>query len=86
MPGFFALRSLHHWLGGRESLDMALLRLFRPKGLFQLYADTADNRYPALFQLLRDRIGDGPDDRPVPGAEGDDGLYRKRDPAEEEAS
>lgn len=42
---------------------MTLLRWRRPANLFQPYATTTTNRYPAVFQLARDLLGDGPDMR-----------------------
>jgi hypothetical protein len=37
------------------------LRLARPDNLFQPYFDTCPDRYPEIFQFVREQLGDGPD-------------------------
>src|SRR5580658_5426157 len=39
------------------------LRLRRPPNLFQPHNDTAPDRYPEVFALLRERLGDGAERR-----------------------
>ncbi len=48
-------------LGGRHWWSVWRLRLRPPPGLFQPVGDTRDDRYPVLFRMVHDCIGDGPD-------------------------
>jgi len=61
MPGYTALQLVYWVLRGGEHRSIALLRLRRPKNLFQPYSTTAPNRYPSIFRFVRERIGNGPD-------------------------
>ena len=47
------------WQGGEER-EAALLRLFRPPGLFQPYGVTGEERYPDIFAFVAGEIGDAP--------------------------
>lgn len=44
--------------GGYRSAVM--LRLRRPRNLFQVCNQTREDRYPVLFRLAREKLGDGP--------------------------
>lgn len=59
VPGHGALRLLYRLAKGAETRHAALLMLRRPAGLFQPFADTRPDRYPALFALVREHVGDG---------------------------
>lgn len=63
VPGFPVLRFLVRCLRGGQSRREALFQLLRPQGVFQPFATTAPNRYPAIFRFVRNSIGDGPDRR-----------------------
>jgi SAM-dependent methyltransferase len=63
VPGFRAARFIHDLLHSTESRNAALIQLHRPEGLFQPYGTTSNNRYPEIFQLVREQIGDGADVR-----------------------
>jgi SAM-dependent methyltransferase len=58
VPGFRAARFIRDLLRGVESRNTALMLLRPPEGLFQPYGTTSENRYPEIFQLARDRLGD----------------------------
>jgi SAM-dependent methyltransferase len=47
----------------RKSRNAALLLLLHPRGLYQPFGTTSEDRYPAIFGFVRDRITDGPDVR-----------------------
>jgi SAM-dependent methyltransferase len=57
-PGFRFLQILWR-LRNQAERNVLLLDWEQPAGLFQPYPTTAPNRYPALFNFVRDRIGDG---------------------------
>ena len=57
------LLSLLYNLRTRAGRNRALLHFERPRGLFQPAATTSQNRYPTLFQFVRDNLGDGADRR-----------------------
>lgn len=61
LPGYAALRVAYNLVRGGRSRSVALLRLLRPTGMFQPYAETSMNRYPHIFARLRDVLEDGPD-------------------------
>lgn len=63
VPGFRAARLIYDLLHSTESRNAALIQLHPPKGLFQPYGTTSDDRYPEIFQLVREEIGDGDDVR-----------------------
>jgi SAM-dependent methyltransferase len=46
---------------GADSRNSALLQLRQPKGLFQPYRTTSNDRYPEIFKFVREQIGDGTD-------------------------
>jgi SAM-dependent methyltransferase len=57
------LWSLLYSLRTKAGRNRALLDFERPMDLFQPEATTAEDRYPALFQFVRDHLGDGADRR-----------------------
>jgi SAM-dependent methyltransferase len=58
------MRRLWRFSTSAEYRYDALWRIFtRPRGLFQPYSTTFDDRYPDLFTLARTLAGDGPDRR-----------------------
>lgn len=61
MPGYECLRFLFRLVKSTESRNVALLMLRPPKGLYQPYGTTSDDRYPEIFEFVRKEIGDGPD-------------------------
>jgi len=61
-PGAPLWRILYH-LRNKPGRNRELLVFERPRGLFQPEPTTAQNRYPALFQFVRDNLGDGADRR-----------------------
>ena len=65
VPGFRALRLVYRLLRGVESRHTALLLMRPPKSLFQPYGATGTDRYPAIFQMARKLLGDGPELRIV---------------------
>ena len=62
-PGNGFLRLVYRLLRSGESRGVAVLEWRRPSGLFQPYPLTFADRYPVLFKLARERIGDGADRR-----------------------
>lgn len=63
LPGFPILRFIVRCLRGSQSRREALFELSGTEGVFQPYATTAFDRYPAIFRFVRDEIGDGPQRR-----------------------
>ncbi len=63
VPGFRAARFMYRLVHGVESRNTALLLLRPPKGLYQPYGTTSDDRYPEIFKFVREQIGDGADVR-----------------------
>jgi SAM-dependent methyltransferase len=61
-PGAPLWRLLYH-LRNKSGRDRALLDIERPRNLFQPEPTTAEDRYPTLFQFVRDHLGDGSDRR-----------------------
>jgi SAM-dependent methyltransferase len=61
-PGAPLWHLLYHFRN-KSGRDRALLELERPRDLFQPEPTTAENRYPALFQFVRDHLADGADRR-----------------------
>ena len=62
-PGYGLVRFAYHLLQGLESRNAALILLRPPQKLFQPYGTTSYDRFPEIFQLVRERIGDGPNVR-----------------------
>lgn len=58
LPGARAARFVLRLLEGIESRHKALLMLRPPKGLFQPYPTTSEDRYPQLFLEVRALAGD----------------------------
>ncbi|MBD9413825.1 class I SAM-dependent methyltransferase [Pseudomonas sp. PDM16] len=56
-------RSVVHVLCGGDRRRTVLLMWRRPRGLFQPYGTTQENRYPGLFRLLRQGLDDVPQTR-----------------------
>ena len=63
MPGFRAARFVYHLVPSVESRNATLLLLYPPAGLYQPYGTTSNDRYPEIFQQVREQIGDGADRR-----------------------
>jgi hypothetical protein len=59
VPGFKLAKFLLSLVRGVESRNAALLLLRPPKGLYQPWGTTSDDRYPQIFKHVRDQIGDG---------------------------
>jgi SAM-dependent methyltransferase len=57
------LWSLLYNLRSKGGRNRALLYFERPRDLFQPEPTTAENRYPVLFQFVRDHLADGADRR-----------------------
>jgi SAM-dependent methyltransferase len=60
-PAARLLRRLARLVGDRHWHSTLLLRLRRPAALFQPIGETRADRYPGIFALARDTLGDGPD-------------------------
>jgi hypothetical protein len=58
-----AARVLYWFVTDENYRNAALVRLARPRNLFQPDNFTLPDRYPHLFQLVAQEIGDGPDKR-----------------------
>lgn len=58
-PGFRAARFIYRLVHSQESRNVTLMLLRPPHGLFQPYGSTYHDRYPEIFQQMRERIGDG---------------------------
>ena len=58
VPGFRIARFLLRLLKGVESRNSALILLRPPKGLYQPYGTTSIDRYPGIFQFVRQSVGD----------------------------
>jgi len=63
VPGFPVARFIYHLMRGVETRNAALIQLFPPTGLFQPFASTSDDRYPDVFEFLREQIRDAPETR-----------------------
>lgn len=63
VPGYQAVRFIYRLAQGTESRNVALLLLWPPKGLYQPYITTSDDRYPEIFKYAQEQIGDGPNVR-----------------------
>ncbi len=57
-PGFRIARFFFRLLKGVEARNSALILLRPPKGLYQPYGTTSIDRYPEIFQLVRQSVGD----------------------------
>src|SRR5579863_6094507 len=56
LPGFRTVQALRDVGRGGEQFRSALLRLRRPRGLFQPFGDTAEDRYPDVFALVAQHL------------------------------
>jgi SAM-dependent methyltransferase len=63
LPGFPAARFVYHLARGVETRNAALIQLFPPAGLFQPFTSTSGDRYPGIFDFLREQIRDAPETR-----------------------
>ncbi|MGA8743603.1 MAG: class I SAM-dependent methyltransferase [Terracidiphilus sp.] len=59
VPGYRIACFVYRLVKSVESRNEALLSLRPPKGLFQPYGTTSVERYPSIFQHVRDLVGDG---------------------------
>ena len=57
LPGYRAVQLLLDFGRGAERRRSALLRVRAQTGLFQPFGTTWEDRYPAIFVALRDRLG-----------------------------
>lgn len=62
-PGYRCVRFLYRLMRSAESRNIAWLEWRRPDGLFQPFPTTSADRYPKLFALAHEQIGDGSDRR-----------------------
>ena len=60
IPGYRLARLVVDLFKGNESRNAALLLLSRPRGLFQPFGTTSADRYPEIFNFVRDRLEDSP--------------------------
>jgi SAM-dependent methyltransferase len=60
VPGFRIAKFFLNLVRGVESRNAALLLLRPPKGLYQPWGTTSDDRYPQIFKNVCDQIGDSP--------------------------
>lgn len=60
VPGYKLARFLYSLVRSLESRNAALLLLRPPQGLYQPYGTTSHDRYPAIFQHVREQLQDGP--------------------------
>jgi len=60
---FGALRLGYHLVRSFETRRSALLMLRRPSGLFQPYGYTQEDRYPEVFDPIRDLLANTPESR-----------------------
>jgi len=58
-PGFRAASFVYWLVSNQEFRNTTLMMRRPPEGLFQPYGSTSNDRYPYLFQQVRERIGDG---------------------------
>jgi SAM-dependent methyltransferase len=63
VPGFPVARFFYHLARGTETRNAALIQLFPPAGIFQPYTSTSCDRYPGIFDFLREQIQDAPETR-----------------------
>jgi SAM-dependent methyltransferase len=63
VPGFPIARFIYHLARGVETRNAALIQLFPPAGLFQPITSTSSDRYPGIFEFLREQIRDAPETR-----------------------
>jgi SAM-dependent methyltransferase len=63
VPGYRVARFIYRLVQGVESRNAALLLLWPPKGLYQPYGTTSNDRYPEIFKYVREHVGDGADVR-----------------------
>lgn len=61
LPGYWIARLFYHSLRSAKSRREMLLLLRPPQNLFQPFADTEIDRYPLIFRMVREQIGDGAD-------------------------
>src|SRR5207244_1925408 len=58
---FHYASAAYRLLTNRGYRSAVMLRLRKPKNLFQVCNDTQEERYPNLFRLAREKLGTGPD-------------------------
>lgn len=58
IPGYGLVRLAYDLVRSVESRNAALLLMWPPKGLYQPYGTTSDDRYPEIFQFVREAIGE----------------------------
>jgi SAM-dependent methyltransferase len=60
LPGFKIAKFFLNLVRGVESRNATLLLLRPPKGLYQPWGTTSNDRYPQIFAHVRELIGDSP--------------------------
>lgn len=60
LPGFRIARFFYNLVRNVESRNSTLLLLRPPEELYQPYGTTSTDRYPEIFKLVREQVGDGP--------------------------
>jgi SAM-dependent methyltransferase len=63
LPGYGALRVMYHAAIDSRYRRDRWLRLRGPENLFQPYSTTRVDRYPVIFQFMRNTLGDAPAQR-----------------------
>ena len=61
VPGFRGTKFIYSLVRSVESRNSAILLLRPPKGLYQPYGTTSEDRYPEIFQHVLEQVGDGAD-------------------------
>src|ERR1035438_2615363 len=61
VPGFMGTKFIYSLVRSVESRNSAILLLRPPKGLYQPYGTTSEDRYPEIFQRVLEQVGDGAD-------------------------
>lgn len=61
VPGYRAAKFIQNLVRGVESRNYALVSLRPPKGLYQPWGVTSEDRYPEIFRQARELVGDGAD-------------------------
>jgi hypothetical protein len=61
VPGFMGTKFIYSLVRSVESRNSAILLLRPPKGLYQPYGTTSEDRYPEIFQHVLEQVGDDAD-------------------------
>lgn len=63
IPGYRSAKFIQRLMQSVETRNYALVLLRPPKGLYQPWGTTSEDRYPGIFQQVRELVGDGADVR-----------------------